>query len=269
MKRFTTALLLLFAPVLHAEDIMTPIDKAYEVAIKDQTKAGEFYNLFLRSDIFIPTFDVPEREEARRRSDGRESFNPVIIENEGRKTLILFDTLERLQGYATREIGYVAMPGHAILEAMPEGLHWVLNHTTDHHKEFTPEEIAHLKKQLEESRPKATTVKQGTQIMIGAPAKIPEGLVEALQETLKRNDEVVSARLGQVYIVAEGEVPHLALVVRTGGITDTVKQAMLKDLSTTCRGKLGDGEHIDILVDETGQISDGIISEVEPFHKKR
>jgi hypothetical protein len=268
MKRFITPLLLLFATVLHAEDKMTPIDKAYEVAIKDQTKAGEFYNLFLRSNIFVPTFDVPEREGAKR-ADGQESFNPVIIENEGRKTLILFDTLERLQGYATREIGYVAMPGHAILEAMPVGLHWALNHTTDHHKEFTPEEIAHLKKQFEESRAKATTVKQGTQIMIGAPAKIPEGLVEALQATLKRNEEVTSARLGQVYIAAEGEVPHLALVVRTGGISDTVKQAMIKDLSTTCRGKLGDGEHIDILVDEPGQISDGIVSEVEPFHTKR
>jgi hypothetical protein len=119
MKRLTTALLILFATALHAEDKMTPIDKAYAAAIKDQTKAGDFYNLFLRSDIFIPTFDVPEREGARR-ADGQEAFNPVVIENEGRKTLILFDTLERLKGYATREIGYVAMPGHATLKLCPK-----------------------------------------------------------------------------------------------------------------------------------------------------
>jgi peptidyl-prolyl cis-trans isomerase C len=268
MKRFTTALLLLFATLLHADDKMTPLDKAYETALKDQTKAGEFYNLFLRSDIFIPTFDVPDREGARR-ADGQEAFNPVIIEKDGRKTLILFDTLERLKGYATREIGYVSMPGHAILESMPDGFHWAMNHTTDHYKEFSPEEIAHLKKQIEAARPKPTTVKEGTQIMIGAPAKIPEGLIDALRETLKRNGEVTTARLGQVYIAAEGEVPHLALVVRTGGITDTVKQAMIKDLSTACSGKLGKGDHIDILIDEPGQISEGIISEVEPFHKKR
>ena len=247
---------------------MTPIDKAYAAAIKDETKASDFYNLFLRSDIFIPTFDVPEREGARR-ADEQESFNPVIIESDRQKTLILFDTLERLKGYATREIGYVAMPGHAILEAMPEGLPWALNHTTDHYKEFTPEEIAHLKKQIEASRPRPTTVKEGTQLLIGAPAKIPEGLAEALRETLKRNDEVTSARLGQVYIVAEGEVPHMALVVRTGGIDDNVKQAMIKDLSTACRGKLAEGEHIDILIDEPGQISEGIISEVEPFQTNK
>lgn len=144
-----------------------------------------------------------------------------------------------------------------------------LNHTSDHHKEFTPEEISHLKKQVEAARPKATTIKEGTQIMIGAPAKIPEGLVDALRETLKRNDEVTSARLGQVYIQAEGEVPHIALVVRTGGISDTVKQAMIKDLSAACSGKLGKGEHIDILIDEPGQISAGIITEVEPFHTKK
>lgn len=268
MKRLTTALLILSAAALHAEDKMTPIDKAYEAAIKDQTKAGDFYNLFLRSDIYIPTFDVPEREGARK-ADGQEAFNPVIIENEGRKTLILFDTLERLKGYATREIGYVTMPGHAILEAMPDGLHWALNHTTDHYKEFTPEEIAHVKKQVEASRPQSTTVKKGTKIMIGTPAKIPDGLVEALRETLKRNGEVTSARLGQVYIDAEGEVPHMALVVRTDGVSDTMKQAMIKDLSTACRGKLGEREHIDILVDEPGQISEGIISEVEPFHTKQ
>jgi len=74
MKRFTTALLLLFATLLHAEDKMTPLDKAYETALKDQTKAGEFYNLFLRSDIFIPTFDVPDRKEHAEQTDRRHSI---------------------------------------------------------------------------------------------------------------------------------------------------------------------------------------------------
>lgn len=244
---------------------MTPIDKAYEAAIKDQAKAGEFYNLFLRSEIYIPTFDKPESEGARR-AEEQDAFTPVIIEAEGRKTLILFDTLERLKGYATREIGYVAMPGHAVLESMPDGFHWALNHTTDHYKEFSPEEISFLKQQVEASRPMQKTVKEGTPIFIGAPAKIPEGLVDALTDTLKRNEEVASAHLGQVYIDAEGEVPHLALVVRTRGVSDTVKQAIITDLSTACRGKLGENEHVDIFVDEPGQISDGIIDEVAPFY---
>ena len=268
MKRLTAALLVFCPIVLRADEKMTPIDKAYEAALKDQTKAGEFYSLFLRSNIFIPTFDVPESEGARR-ANGQDSFNPVIIESGGRKTLILFDSLERLKGYATREIGYVAMPGHAILEATPEGVYWALNHTTNHYKEFTPEEITHLKKQLEASRPKPTTVKEGTRIFIGAPAKIPEGLVAVLTETLKRNGEVTSARLGQIYIAAEGEVPHLALVVRTGGVSEAVKQAMIKDLSTSCRGKLGEKEQIDILIDVPGQISETVIKEVEPFYRSK
>jgi hypothetical protein len=248
---------------------MTPIDSAYKAALADQTKADDFYNLFLRSDIFIPTFDVPERDREARRVDGQESFNPVVIENADRKTLILFDTLERLQGYATREIGYVAMPGHAIFESMPAGFYWALNHTTDYYKEFTPEEIAYLKRQIEASRPKPTTVKEGTRFYVGAPASIPNGLIEALLETLKRNVEVTSARLGQIYIAADGEVPHLALVVRTAGISETVKQAMITDLSTTCRGNLGESKQIDILIDEPGHLSEAVVAEVEPFHPNK
>jgi len=249
------------------DDEMTPLDKALQAAIKDQTKAGEFYNLFLRSTIYIPTFDVPEREGVQR-ADGKESFNPVIIETGDEKTLILFDTLQRLEEYATREIGYVAVPGHVILEAMPGDLYWALNHTTDYYKEFTPEEIEYLKTQVEDSRTEPATVREHTTILIGAPATIPERLVEDLCEALERNDEVTSAHLGQVYIVADGEVPHMALAVRTGGISDRVKQAMIRDLSMVCRGKLGEGEHIDILVDEMGEISEGIINQVDPFYTR-
>ena len=42
MKILTTAVLILLTTLLHAENNMTPIDKAYEAALKDQTKAGRF-----------------------------------------------------------------------------------------------------------------------------------------------------------------------------------------------------------------------------------
>lgn len=250
-----------------AEEIFSPLDKAYKDAIVNKTKADDFYNLFLRSDIFIPTYDIPSKPGARR-SNQNDSFAPVIIETDGKHTLVLFDALERLQDYATREIGYIAMPGHAILESMPEGIYWALNHTTEYFKEFSPDEIRALKARVEADKPTTTTLKENTKVLVGVPAAIPEGLLAALSETLTRNREVLSAYLGQVHIVSEGETPHLALVVPTSGIDVSLKKAIVTDLAITMRGMCGEAGHIDILVDEPGTISETIIQEVEPFHQR-
>jgi hypothetical protein len=244
---------------------MTPLDKALQAALSDQSKAGEFYNLFLRSDIYIPTHDKPEAAGAKRAGDD-ETFNPVILQNEGDNILLLFDTLDRLQTFAPRELSYIALPGHAILESMPEGIHWVLNHGTEYPKEFSLEELSFLKKQFEQDGPQSVKVSEDTQILIGTPAKVPDGLVDVLAEACRRNNEIVDAYLGQIYIEAPGEVPHLALVVTTAGAADPIKKAIITDLTAVVRGKLGEEGQIEMLVDRPGQMTDGIKQEVKPFY---
>jgi len=245
---------------------MTPLDKALQAAMKDGVKAGQFYGLFLQTDIFIPTHEVPE-VEGERHVDDDEVINPIILENEGDKILLLFDQLERLQNFAHRELGYVVLPGHVILDSMPEGLRWVLNHGTDHAKEFVPEEIEYLKREFQQPRSEQAEVPEDTKIMIGAPAKVPEGLMAALKEACQRNGDIVAAHLGQIFIGTEGEVPHLALVVSTNGANNVVKTAIMAELTTAARTALGKDEQIELLIDQQSEISQVITREVAAFYQ--
>jgi len=250
-------------------DNMTELDAAFEAAAKNPEKQSEYYDLFLNSEIFMPTHDVPS-EDRRRRAGENETITPVIVESEGKSYLMLFDNRERLSAWAKREIGFTAMPGHVIVEMMNPDIHWALNVGTDHVKVFVPEEIRWLKESV--SRAKKASLSKGTTVLVGAPAKIPAGLVEAMTRNLERNPEVTEAYLGQVHYVKEGDVPHLALVLRTSALPPSVIDAIRKDLATASRGYLGKDQYIDIFVDD-GDDGKGVGAEVtksvKPFYVRK
>ena len=244
---------------------MTSLDKALQAALADRSKAGEFYNVFLQANLFIPTHDKPEAEGQRRASED-ETFNPIILENEGIKVLLIFDQLERLEAFANRDLGYIVLPGHVIVDSIPEGINWVLNHGTDHVKEFALEEIQFLKSQIHRSAPDPVAVPEGAKVLVGVPATVPDGLTDALTDCCERNPEIVAAHLGQIYIGTAGEVPHLALMISTTGVSDAAKSAIATELVAAARSKLGADDQLELLIDQPGQMTDGIRKEVPPFY---
>jgi hypothetical protein len=244
---------------------MTPLDKALAEAIAGRNESV-FYNAFLNAMLFIPTVDAPGHEQVRRAGKG-ESLSPVIIESEGLKYLMLFDSKERLAAWAQREIGFAALPGHAIVEMMGTEFHWALNVGTEHVKTFVPDEIRWLKENL--GRAQEENVAAGTQVLVGAPAKIPAGLIASLQQGLStRNQEVTAAYLGQVYYVKPGEKPHLALVIEVSTKDKAVIAAICKDLAIATKGLLAKDEYIDILVNDGTGTALEITKAVKPFHVK-
>lgn len=245
---------------------MTPLDSAYVTATENDEKQSDFYNLFLSSELFIPTHAMPESEN-HRRADENESISPIFIESDGIQHLMLFDSKERLSAWAQREIGFVALPGHAIVEMMDIKFHWALNVGTDHVKTFETDEIQWLKQTVGQSKGVSTNVASGTEVLIGAPAKIPEGLIESIIKNLDtRNNEVKKAYLGQVYYVKDNEVPHLALVLDMEEVPESIIKSISNDLGIATRGFIGDSKHIDIMIKKDSGITTDIINAVEPFY---
>ena len=107
-------------------------------------------------------------------------------------------------------------------------------------------------------------------MLIGAPAKIPSGLVEALKNTISsRNPEVKSAYLGQVVYVRDGDKPHLALVIEVDTKDKVAINAICQDLAVATKGLLGEGEHIDIMANDGNGTALEITKAVKPFYSKR
>lgn len=245
---------------------MSPLDQAYVTGMETKQETV-FYNAFLNATIFIATANAPTQEKEKR-AGGQDTISPIIIESDGAKYIMLFDSKERLLSWAKREVGFAAIPGHAIVEMMSPEFHWALNVGTEHVKTFVPDEIKWLKQNL--GHAKQQSVPAGTQVLIGAPAKIPIGLIESLKKNLSsRNREVKATYLGQVFYVRDGEKPHLALVVDIETKDKTVIDGIVKDLAISTKGHLGEGEYIDILTDEHNGTAVEIKKAVRPFYSKK
>ena len=134
---------------------LTALDKALKAVKTASAKPEEFYNLFLSTSLIIPTWSKPEKTEERLAGEN-ETFDPVIIESDGEKFLMLFDTTERLVSWAKREVGYIAVPGYAIVEMSLPGVQWVLNVECEYMHQFVLDEIAWLKSCVQAAGPGAS-----------------------------------------------------------------------------------------------------------------
>lgn len=244
---------------------MTSLDESYVTAMQTKQEAV-FYDAFLKATIFIAIADSPTSESTTR-AGSNETISPIVIESHGEKYIMLFDTRERLAAWAKREVGCAALPGHAIVEMMGTEFHWALNVGTDYMKTFVPDEIAWLKQNL--TKAQAESVPAGTKVLIGAPAKVPSGLVEALLETISsRNPEVQSAYLGEVFYVRDGEKPHLALVIDVNTRDKVAINAICQDLAVSTKGLLGEGDDLDIMANDGNGTALEITKAVKPFYSK-
>ena len=250
-----------------ADNPMTPLDHALVAANNDPQQRPKYYNLFLQSEIYIATHNVPEKEERKRLEVGTE-IQPIILESAGVRYAMLFDTRERLSAWAKREIGFVRVPGHALTDMASPDIHWALNVGTEYPKIFLPEEIRGLKELLAQSQSKEIKLTEATEALVGAPAKIPAGLVESLVNVLSKNKEIREAYLGQVYFKATGEKPHLALVLRVDRPSSALMEAIKTDIGVAIHGLLGDGEYMDLIADENNALFPVIVKAVKPFYAR-
>lgn len=266
IKNILILAIILPAYVLAEGNKMTPLDSAYVSAHKSGEHQSAFYNTFLNAELFIPTHDAPQ-EDHEKRAGENETISPIFIESDGIHHLMLFDSKERMSSWAQRKVGFVALPGHAIVEMMDSKFHWVLNVGTEYVKTFVSDEIQWLKQNLAKSKGQEQSMEAGTKILIGEPNNTPEGLIESLLNNVKRNSEIKKAYLGQVHYDKEGEKPHLALVLNIQDIPESTINAIREDLAIATKGILGDSEYIDIMINNGSGVANEVTKVVKPFYE--
>jgi hypothetical protein len=245
----------------------TDLDRAVEAAREDPERRAAFYDVFLRAELFIPTRETPEEDAQAGDAAEDPSFTPLLVESDGVPYLLLFDSLKRLHSWAEREIGYIRVPGHTLVEVMDPRLHWILNLGTSFTKEFVSDEITWLQQILKRERVERREVPAGTKILVGAPKKEPEALAKALQPILERHMEVRDAHLAQVHYDLEGERPHLALAASLDVDDEELQGSIRREVAIAARPFLKPGQEIDIHLDD-GPLARKIMEVVDPFYHR-
>jgi len=126
---------------------MTPLDTAFKKWLEDDKNTKlefDYYDTFLNSTIYVPVHEMPEKK-GMKVIDEDMPISPVILQDDGKNFVILFDSEERLNKWVGDEdMGYACMDGFEILELFGAEAHFLLNVESDYAKEFSPEEIEWL-----------------------------------------------------------------------------------------------------------------------------
>ncbi len=132
--------------------MLSELDKALIRAQENPEKYEQrYYELFLNTELLVPTWDVPKPEnEGVRLAEEDETIAPVTIENKEGNYILLFDSKERLSDWAEdKKLGITGLKGYDILNIFTPEFLLVLNPNSDHPKEFCEDEIRWLLSSIE------------------------------------------------------------------------------------------------------------------------
>jgi len=119
------------------------IEAAY-ITEAAQDKFNKVYVTLFRTMLYMPVY--------RNADDNEEPFTPLHLQNEEQYFIPVFDSLTRLQAWAQHEyqdLDYAEILGADVIRCIGDtAVYLCLNAGTEYYKEFSPEEILHLKKMV-------------------------------------------------------------------------------------------------------------------------
>lgn len=190
------------------------------------------------------------------------ALNPITVNRDGRPMVPFFSSAQRLAevmpSLSGREVVPTAITGRDLFaEAVRNGVATVLNPASSHGKVFVPPEMSDLLAGVVPG-PGPRVMPKDTKVAVGAPAEVPDGLLEALTERFAGMPAVEAARLA--LLRHEDGLETLLLAVHT---TLGPEQVMPVIDSVAMTGH----RPLDVDLREPGDTA-GVADGVEPFYRR-
>ena len=161
---------------------------------------------------------------------------------------MLFDSLDRLKAWAQKDMGYVGLEGHAILDIMDPKFHWFLNYGSEYGREFGSQEIAWLKSAVQRASKPVQAASPDENAEVGKASEIPEGLLEVLQKAASKRTEIQEVSLGQFFMPDKMDHPDLALAIRIDQVNNEAREDVLDKLTAAARTILDESQEFWIFI---------------------
>lgn len=111
-----------------ADSTQTPLDEALKLATQDQNQANYFYDSFLNAELFFPASITGTSTSSWKEIGPTENFHPLFAQFPECKAVPVFDSIERLKGWAGEQIlDYVRIKGFILLKILDVKIALVLN----------------------------------------------------------------------------------------------------------------------------------------------
>ena len=159
----------------------------------------QFYRALLESDLLIP---------------GESDAGGLYIrpyELDGRVTIFIFSTQERLAGRLGAQTEAITLAGHILFSHLPPFDRLILDDGSKLSKEFTRSEVAAL---ADRSILATGEWEQSGTSIVGQPKKYPVALMEELKKSLPLRPEIVAAYIAQIQDTPASE-PRIVIALET------------------------------------------------------
>lgn len=241
--------------------ISNNIENLIEKAASEPGLRPKFYKALLNSELIVLTKEHSGDDGIKTLE--KDTTMKIFSMDDGK--IPVFTSTDRIfdKKVIHTEVSFVGMNGRSLLEAT-KGATLLLNPFSDFGKELTPSEIASL---LDDTifQPKhVEVIKKNTQIRIGQPAQLPEGLEKSLSIYSKTREEIEAVYIAMVERVDSGEPPGLMIGLRMS----QNEQEIIGEIGEAVQPHIPKGKHIDFMkISGTDGLSE-YFDKVEPIYRK-
>lgn len=245
-------------------DPQNDLEKSLVLAAQDPLQRPQFYEEFIRSDIYIIQQDtaLTRTGRVRLKKNSELKINNVLVN--GKQYLPIFSSLSRIQAVIQHEVGYLCIKARKFLE-ITKGADLFLNPGSDYGKEFPKEEVERI---LDGTlwNPLSTTVEEeDTEILVGHPKDFPQELVDNLIRLFQGNPDVEAAYLAIYFNPLDELPPHtLVAVSASKGWDRIISQAGLITHSVKVPAPPVDY----IRIGEDDRLTDYFLNQDKPFYSR-
>ncbi len=233
-------------PSIADEESETPLDRALAGAWDSDEHRVRFYDLFLKTELFVPLApdtELPPKGEERPVDQG-ETIRLLVREVGGVPTVYAFDTPVRLGALRVPEVtSYVRSPGRDLLSMLPPNVQVLLNQRAVRSKILSHEELEWLRKRAEprQARPEEVDAAAAAALELLVPEDPPPDVVAVLRELFRERSGVKAAWLAHGRPKLSRKAPHLVIGIEANADV----RPIIDDASAAVARVLPEGEFAD------------------------
>jgi hypothetical protein len=207
----------------------------------DPSKGEEFYSRLFAGEVFLLGETAGRLEGQHMLSEDTTVHVQHWMTQDGQPFIPVFTSMDALELAVQKESNFLSMNGREAI-GMLAGTTLVINPGNPYAFQVTPPEMEAI---LNYFSAKEITVEDNTQVLLGAPAKDPAEMKEALRAVFRKDGRVQSAYFAQMVNPATEEISFLVGIVFRPGQDNTV---IFDKAGAAAKGLMPEGVFLDFLV---------------------
>ncbi|ACC98427.1 SseB family protein [Elusimicrobium minutum Pei191] len=246
---------------LKKKPIQPDLYEALKKAASDPIYQGTFYDLLLEAMLIVI---YPKEDGTDRKTFQKGDKIAFIAFNDGK--IPIFTSKERIfdNNVVKEKQNIYEIKGRDLFENA-KGATFVLNPYSDHGKFLLPNEIESILS--EQPRPglsKQIKIDNPMKVLIGAPAKYPHDMLNALKDLFSTKLEVEAAYIGWIFNPATKEPPHYIFCIEAKGDI----KPLTNEAGYIVSKFIGKSEFVDFIQKDGKAVLLDYFNTIEPFYKK-